>query len=187
MEAGETTDPVGAEASEADTTKPNEAASSQPPETNGHEENKTAVEQDEDAIEYEKPKVKKRGDTDADPESDLGSNSGSQVKARKRKSRESTESEDFEPEPAPEPLKFDVVIQPLPPAAAQEYTKVNPGDEIFRVLDIIKTDVPGEAWLSVEFEDGRVDQVSRNFRTRFVPGQAQFCSAGTNLLHSFAF
>lgn len=211
MEAVETTIPAVAVAPEAETTKADGAASSQPPETNGHEENKTVSEHDEDAIEYEKPKpprkspakwsarsratpkarkiggdesadenatgllkyfstslAKKRGGTNADPDSDLETNGGNQLKTRKGKSRETTVSEGVEAGPAPEPLKFEVVIQPLPPAATQEYTKVTPGDEIYRVLDVIRTDVPGEAWLSVEFEDGRVDQVSHKYRTVFL-------------------
>lgn len=57
-------------------------------------------------------------------------------------------------------LNFEVIIDPLPPALAQQYTPIAPGDEIYRVLEKIPTGVPGETWLSVEFEDGRIDQVS---------------------------
>lgn len=110
--------------------------------------------------------AKKRVEAKPDPESDPGANGGSPVKTGTRKARETTGGPaGFEAESSPDPWKFEVVIKPLPPAAAQEYTKVPPGDEIYRVLDVIKTDVPGEAWLSVEFEDGRVDQVSRRYRT----------------------
>jgi hypothetical protein len=108
--------------------------------------------------------VKRRGEANPKPESDLETNGGSQVKTGKRKSRETRGSEDVDTEQVPESLKFEVVIQPLPPAAAQEYTRVAPGDEVYRVLDVIKTGVPGEEWFSVEFEDGRVDQVSRSCR-----------------------
>lgn len=68
------------------------------------------------------------------------------------------------PEPAPveEPakLEFEIVIRPVPREFATQYTKITPGDEIYRVLERIPTGVPGETWLSVEFEDGRIDQVS---------------------------
>lgn len=68
---------------------------------------------------------------------------------------------DTEPEPAKPPsLDFEVFIHPIPPQAAQEYKPIPPGDEIYRILEKISTGVPGELWLSVEFEDGRVDQVS---------------------------
>lgn len=112
------------------------------------------------------PSAKKRVEAKPDPESDPGAKSGSPVKTVTRKARKTTgESAGFEAESSPDPWKFEVVIKPLPPAAAEEYTKVPPGDEIYRVLNVIKTDVPGEAWLSVEFEDGRVDQVSHSYRT----------------------
>lgn len=217
MDATEAIDQVVAVASEAAITKANGVASSQPPETNRHDQDKTVAEQDDDAIEYEKPKAtrrspakrstrslarlktrkgggdesphesttgllkyfakseaKKRVEANPDLESDLEANGGSQVRNRRRKSRETTKSGGFEAEPSPEPLKFEVVIRPLPPAAAREYAKVAPGDEVHRVLDVIETDVPGEAWLSVEFEDGRVDQVSRNSRTAFLQGKLRF-------------
>lgn len=73
-----------------------------------------------------------------------------------------------EPEPKPEspklppPLDFEIVISPLPPSNTQEYKPIPPGDEIYRVLSRIPTGVPGETWLSVEFEDGHVDQVSKH-------------------------
>ncbi|KAG6358683.1 hypothetical protein INS49_012201 [Diaporthe citri] len=196
-------DPAAPVAPEPPMVEPNGAASLPPPETNGHEEDKTAIEQDDDAIEYETPKVtrkspakrsirsratpkareggdesshdsaaellkrfgtssaKKRVEAKPDPESGPEANGGSPVKTGKRKTRTATvESAVFEAESSPDPWKFEVVIKPLRPAEAQEYTKVPPGDEIYRVLEVIKTDVPGEAWLSVEFEDGRVDQVA---------------------------
>lgn len=110
--------------------------------------------------------AKKRVEAKLDHETDPGANGGSPVKTGTRKTRETTgESAGFEAESSPDPWKFEVVIKPLSPAATLEYTKVPAGDEIYRVLDVIKTDVPGEAWLSVEFEDGRVDQVSHRFRT----------------------
>lgn len=205
----ETIEPLASVASDAPTIEHDGIASLAPPETNGHKEDKTVVEQDDDAIEYETPKTtrkspakrsirnrvtpkaskdaedelpydsaaeilkrfatssaKKRVEAKPDAESHLGANGGSPVKPGKRTTRETTgESASSEAESSPDPLKFEVVIKPLPPAAAQEYTKVAPGDEIFRVLEVIKTDVPGEAWLSVEFEDGRVDQVSHSYRT----------------------
>lgn len=200
-------DPFVAVVPEAAITKTNGAASPPPTETNGHKEDETVVEQDDDAIEYETPKATrkspakrsirrtaapktrkgggnesprenatgllkwfakssadKRVDGTSDPESDLEANVGSQVKTGKRKSRETTVSSGSGAEVSPESLNFEVVIQPLSPATAKEYIKFAPGDEIYRVLDVIKTDVPGEAWLSVEFEDGRVDQVSRSYR-----------------------
>lgn len=68
------------------------------------------------------------------------------------------------PEPAtakePAKLDFEVVINPISQDVAKEYTKIAPGDEIYRVLERIPTGIPGETWLSVEFEDGRIDQVS---------------------------
>lgn len=68
-----------------------------------------------------------------------------------------------EPPPVKEPpkLDFEVVVKPIRPELAQQYTPITPGDEIYRVLERIPTGVPGETWLSVEFEDGRIDQVSR--------------------------
>lgn len=188
-------------APEAVMTAPNGVASLPTPKINGHEEDKTVIEQDEDAIEYETPKAtrknsakrpirsratptarrdagdespnesaaellkrfatssaKKRVEAKPDREGNSKTNGGSPGKRKARE--ESVGSVGFEAESSPDPWKFEVVIKPLPPAAAQEYTKVPPGDEIYRVLDVIKTDVPGEAWLSVEYEDGRVDQVS---------------------------
>lgn len=67
-----------------------------------------------------------------------------------------------EPPPVEEPakLEFEIVIRPVPQEFATQYTKITPGDEIYRVLERIPTGVPGETWLSVEFEDGRIDQVS---------------------------
>lgn len=66
------------------------------------------------------------------------------------------------PDPTPKPptIEFEIVIRPVPSQAAQEYKPIPPGDEIYRVLEKIPTGVPGETWLSVEFEDGRIDQVS---------------------------
>lgn len=209
MDPIEPIESVASVAPEEPTIEPNGVASLSPPETNGHKEDKTVAEHDDDAIEYETPKAtrkspakrsirsrvtpkarkdaedespydsaaellrrfatsssKKRDEANQDPESHLGANVGSPVKIGKRKTRETTgRSASFEAESSPDPLRFEVVIKPLSPAAAQEYTEVAPGDEIFRVLEVIKTDVPGEAWLSVEFEDGRVDQVSHSYRT----------------------
>lgn len=209
MDPIETTESVASVTSNAPTVEHNGIASLALPETNGHKEDKTVVEQDDDAIEYETPKAtrkspakrsirnrvtpktrkdaddespydsaaellkrfatssaKKRVEAKPDAESHPGANDGSPVKPGKRTTRETTGgSAGFEAESSPDPLKFEVVIKSLPPAAAQEYIKVAPGDEIFRVLEVIKTDVPGEAWLSVEFEDGRVDQVSHSYRT----------------------
>lgn len=197
-------------APEAAMIEPKGVANVPPPETNGHKEEKTVVEQDDDAIEYETPKATRkspakrsmrsraapkarRDDGDQSPhesaaellkrfgtssakkrveakphsENDIEANGRSPVKSGTRKTREATvESAGFEAESSPDPWKFEVVIKPLPPAATQEYIKVPPGDEVYRVLAVIKTDIPGEAWLSVEFEDGRVDQVSRSYRTR---------------------
>lgn len=202
-------EPAAPVAPEAAMIEPNGVASLPPPESNGHKEDKTVVEQDDDAIEYETPKAtrkspakrsirsratakprrdsgdesphesaaellkrfgtssaKKRVEAQPHSENDVEANGRSPVKPGKRKTGEDTvESAGFEAESSPDPCKFEVVIKPLPPAAAQEYIKVPPGDEVYRVLKVIKTDVPGEAWLSVEFEDGRVDQVSRSYRT----------------------
>ncbi|ROV96820.1 hypothetical protein VMCG_07894 [Cytospora schulzeri] len=88
---------------------------------------------------------------------------GSPVKASRRRPQNAVEVvEGPTPESKPErkAMEFEVVISPLLPQAAQEYTLVPPGDEVYRVLEVIKTGVPGEAWLSVEFEDGRIDQVA---------------------------
>lgn len=202
-------EPAASVAPEAPMIESNDAASSSQPETNGHKEAKTVVEQDDDAIEYETPKSRrkspakrparsqatpkprrnggdespfggaaellnrlatsssqKRVEAKRDPERELEANGGIPVKTGKEKTREATvESAGSEAESSLDPLNFEVVIKPLSPAAAQEYTKVAPGDEIYRVLEVIRTDIPGEAWLSVEFEDGRVDQVSHSFRT----------------------
>lgn len=70
------------------------------------------------------------------------------------------EQEQVQELPKPPSLKFDIVIDCIPPQAAQEYKPISPGDEIYRVLERIPTGVPGETWLSVEFEDGHIDQVS---------------------------
>lgn len=201
IEAIEPVAPVAPVAPEAAMTEPNGAASLLPPEMNGHNEDKTAVEQDDDAIEYEIPKptrkspakrptksrptprarpddgdesshesaaellkrfgnfsAKKRVQTKPNSLNELGANGGGPARTGQ------SNSASFEAESSPEPCKFEVVIKPLLPTAAQEYTKVDPGDEIYRVLEVIRTDIPGEAWLSVEFEDGRVDQVSRSYR-----------------------
>lgn len=218
---------VASVAPEAEMIKSNGVASLAPPETNGHKEDNTIAEQDDDAIEYETPKAtrkspakrsirsrvtprarkdaedespydsaaellkkfatssaKRRVEAKPEQESHLGANVGSPVKTGKRTTRETTGgSAGFEAESSPDPLRFEVVIKPLPPAVAQEYTKVAPGDEIFRVLEVIKTDVPGEAWLSVEFEDGRVDQVSHSYRTGSLHFQ-QTCSLDTVFLPS---
>lgn len=86
------------------------------------------------------------------------------------------ESKSVEPEPWPEPAPqspprstspkppkwdFEVVFDPVPSDTAQEYQLIPPGDEVYRVLEKIPTGIPGETWLSVEFEDGRIDQVSQ--------------------------
>lgn len=66
-----------------------------------------------------------------------------------------------EPEPPrPPSLEFEIVINLISPQAKQEYKPIPPGDYIYRVLERIPTGVPGETWLSVEFEDGHIDQVS---------------------------
>lgn len=216
MDAADPADPVVAVVSEAAATKANGSASSQPTEANGHKEDETVVEQDDDAIEYETPKSTRKspakrsirraaapktrkggGDESpresatgllkwfakssadrrvggSDSESDLEANVGSQVKTGKKKSRETTVSSGSEAEPPPDSLNFEVVIQPLSPAAAKEYTIVAPGDEIYRVLEVIKTDIPGEAWLSVEFEDGRIDQVSRSYRPNLAQDEHKY-------------
>lgn len=62
--------------------------------------------------------------------------------------------------PLPPSLEFEIVIRSISPQAMQEYKPFPPGDYIYRVLEEIPTGVPGETWLSVEFEDGHVDQVS---------------------------
>lgn len=74
---------------------------------------------------------------------------------------------ELEPEPAhekepsqPPSLEFEIVINSVAPQAMQEYKPIPPGDYIYRVLERIPTGVPGETWLSVEFEDGHIDQVS---------------------------
>lgn len=200
IDAIEAIEPVAPVAPEAAMTEPNGAASLLPPETNAHKEDKTAAEQDDDAIEYETPKptrkspakrptksrptprarpddgdesshdsaaelmkkfvsfsAKKRVQTKSGSENEFGANGGGPAGAGQ------SNSAGFEVESSPEPCKFEVVIKPLSPTAAQEYTKVDPGDEIYRVLEVIKTDIPGEAWLSVEFEDGRVDQVRNSY------------------------
>lgn len=64
------------------------------------------------------------------------------------------------PEKSLAKLNFEIVINPISPEISQQYTPIAPGDEIYRVLERIPTGVPGETWLSVEFEDGRIDQVS---------------------------
>lgn len=62
--------------------------------------------------------------------------------------------------PQPPSLEFEIVISSISRQAMQEYKPIPPGDYIYRVLERIPTGVPGETWLSVEFEDGHVDQVS---------------------------
>lgn len=201
IDAIEPIESVASVAPEAAMTEPNGAATLLPPETNGHKEDKTEEEQDDDAIEYETPKparkspakrptksrptprarpddgdesshesaaellkrfenfsAKKRVQTKPSSQNELGANGGGPARTGQ------SNSPSFETEASPEPCNFEVVIKPLPPTAAQEYIKVDPGDEIYRVLEVIRTDIPGEAWLSVEFEDGRVDQVSRSYK-----------------------
>lgn len=105
--------------------------------------------------------AKKPVESEPDNEDDVKVKGGFQVKTGKSRARGFPgKSVEFEAESSPEVLNFEVVIKSLSSTATQEYTKVPPGDEIYRVLEIIRTDVPGESWLSVEFEDGRVDQVS---------------------------
>lgn len=109
--------------------------------------------------------TKKRVESKSDPEDDVEVDGGSQVKLGRRHTRRLTEeSAELKAESSSGGWNFEVVIKPLSPSATQEYTKVAPGDEIYRVLEVIKTDVPRESWLSVEFEDGRVDQVSINYK-----------------------
>lgn len=96
-------------------------------------------------------------------EADEDSTDESPVKAVRRRAQRLVgvpDEPNEELEPQLKELHFEVVISPLPPQAAQEYTPIPPGDEVYQVLEVIKTGVPGEAWLSVEFEDGHIDQVS---------------------------
>ncbi|KKY32417.1 hypothetical protein UCDDA912_g07613 [Diaporthe ampelina] len=164
-------------APEAPMTEPNGGESSSQPETNGHKEGKAVIEQDGDAIELATSSAKQGVEAKRDTKKDLDANVESSAKTGQRNAREATvESAGFEAESSLDPWEFEVVIKPLSPAAAQEYTKVPPGDEIYRVLEVIKTDIPGEAWLSVEFEDGRVDQNGRFTTLSFLPRNGPFGS-----------
>lgn len=77
------------------------------------------------------------------------------------------EPEQMTEPPKPPSLDFEIVIRSISSQAMQEYEPIAPGDYIYRVLERIPTGVPGETWLSVEFEDGHIDQVSacvQNYR-----------------------
>ncbi|KAK7737946.1 hypothetical protein SLS53_006324 [Cytospora paraplurivora] len=103
----------------------------------------------------------------------------SPVKALRKRAKvpvDATVELESEPDSIPKELNFEVLIAPLPPHKAQEYTPIPPGDEIYRVLDVIKTGVPGEAWLSVEFEDGRIDQVAFDQLSSYPNGRQALAS-----------
>lgn len=105
-----------------------------------------------------KPREKsasQKSDTEPEQEQEPPAQSPSQ-------SQQQPQTQPKPPSPSPEPpkIEFEIVINRLPPQATQEYQPVPPGDEVYRVLDKIPTGSPGETWLSVEFEDGRIDQVS---------------------------
>ena len=54
--------------------------------------------------------------------------------------------------------QLEVVIHPLPAHLRGEYVPIKPGYEVYKVLGPIAS-LPGESWWSLEYEDGRVDQV----------------------------
>ncbi|CAN8106385.1 unnamed protein product [Discula destructiva] len=83
----------------------------------------------------------------------------SQPNSKSRSEEREVERRPSSPIPPPS-LEFEILISPARPGTRQEYQPIPPGDEIYRVLQRIPTGVPGETWLSVEFEDGHVDQVS---------------------------
>lgn len=132
---------------------------------------------------FVKPKAKPREksasqelETKPDPESFSQSQSQSQ-------SQPEPQTQPKPPSPSPEPPKmdFEIVINRLPPYLTQEYQSIPPGDEVYRVLDKIPTGFPGETWLSVEFEDGRIDQVSPRLANLF---KAQKRSTQKQHVHS---
>ncbi|KAJ4396264.1 hypothetical protein N0V93_000483 [Gnomoniopsis smithogilvyi] len=92
---------------------------------------------------------------------------GSMSESRPQTGRKAEPTPEPEPEPKqevepprPPSLEFHIVINSISPEAMQEYKLIPPGDYIYRVLESIPTGVPGETWLSVEFEDGHIDQLS---------------------------
>lgn len=178
METESSVAPNGALASSPDLAngQTNGLASSQP--VNG------SHEIDEDEIAYEPIKTPSRTPRSAKARSSaLRSRPKLRTMATPFKSRpkpqERSKSKESEtrPEPASQsrpPLHelpkwdFEIAIKPLPSHAAQEYQPIPPGDEIYRVLQKIPTGVPGETWLSVEFEDGRIDQVSQHLSINII-------------------
>ncbi|PSR81842.1 hypothetical protein BD289DRAFT_484202 [Coniella lustricola] len=79
------------------------------------------------------------------------------------------------PSPPPPPsLRFDVVLENITPTAKLAYEPVLPGDEIYRILEMIPTGVPGETWVSVEFEDGHIDQVALDQLSSYPNGRQAF-------------
>lgn len=95
----------------------------------------------------------------AEPEAETSSQQDVMAKVEEREPEPEAKSEPPKPK-MPPTLDFDIVIDPLPLNVRQEYKPIPPGDEIYRVLQRIPTGIPGETWLSVEFEDGHIDQVS---------------------------
>lgn len=138
------------------------------------------AEDDEDEITYEPTKTPSRTLRSAKTMSSASrpksrANPGSS-KSRPRPEpsfRENPQSQQPEPKSDPESdteppelskWSFEIVINPLSSQAAQEFKPIPPGDEIYRVLSKIPTGIPGETWLAVEFEDGRIDQVGQRKR-----------------------
>lgn len=185
-ETGDLPQPTGSAADEIVPASP--LSQSQPqPATNGVVEDE---DEDEDAITYEPVKTPSRGSRSNKPRSSaskprssrknrLASQPRDQSKERTTENPTSPEPssekpavEEPEQEPATKPskpspspppppsLQFEVVLGNIAPEAKQEYEPVFPGDEIYRILEMIPTGVPGETWLSAEFEDGHIDQVS---------------------------
>lgn len=98
-----------------------------------------------------------------DPEEENGSISKPKPKTEQNADsipKQVPEMEQQSEPPQPPSLEFEIVINRISPQTMQEYKPIPPGDYIYRVLEKIPTGVPGETWLSVEFEDGHIDQVS---------------------------
>ncbi|KAJ4422522.1 hypothetical protein N0V82_002856 [Gnomoniopsis sp. IMI 355080] len=106
-------------------------------------------------------KIQEKTDLDSEEENGCSSTSKPKTEQKADSFPKTVPEMEQEPEPPrPPSLEFEIVINRISPQAMQEYKPVPPGDYIYRVLEKIPTGVPGETWLSVEFEDGHVDQVA---------------------------
>lgn len=76
---------------------------------------------------------------------------------------EKEEEEQPKDGPPPRQQPIEVILRPLPSHLKEAYAPIEPSNTIWTVLDKVSSN-PDDTWYKVEFDDGRVDQVSKNYQ-----------------------